>query len=261
MNCQDHIYRYPLYYEIGFAREDKDLDREVEFILDCYQRSSGKKKEQLSVLDNGMGTGNYLQKFLEKRHYGVGYDLSPQMVDYAKKKLEVTGNNFSVFTGDLKDFSTAHGFDLAICLNGSFQYLMKVQEVKKHLKCVHKALGEEGIYIVSLPWPGIFLENPPGKIDAQWTNIRGDIKVEVNWTYEQGEIDWENQTFSGLAKIKVTDGEDNLDLKMKYNYRLFFIQELKAIAELTGLFSPKGVFTEEDLTGRPVTMKVALQKK
>jgi len=259
MAGKEHIYSHPLYYEIGFVNEN--LTSEVEFILDCYQACSGKKKERLKILDNGMGTGAYMAEFMQKGHFVSGYDLSPQMVKFAEEKLKEIGKNYSVFKGDLKDFATEEKFDLAICLNGSFQYLMEIDEVLRHLKCVYKSLTEEGLYIISLPWPGSFIEQPPGSIEAKWKNTRKKISVEVDWTYQQEEIEWEGQTFSGLARIKVTDGDRKRDLEMEYKYRLFFLQELKAITGLSGFFSFAGFFKEYGKSGKPVTVKVVLKRK
>ncbi len=258
MPGKEHIYSYPLYYEIGFVNDN--LTGEIEFILDCYKACSGKKGEKLKILDNGMGTGSYLAQFMKKGHYVSGYDLSSQMVKFAEEKLKKTGKNFSVFKGDLRDFATEEKFDLAICLNGSFQYLIENDEVLSHLKCVYNSLTEEGLYIISLPWPATFIDQPPGRIEAKWKNTRKEVEVEVDWTYQQEEIDWEDQTFSGLAQIKVTDGQKKKDLEMAYKYRLFFIQELKAISQLSGFFSFAGFFKEYGKSGKPITIKVVFKK-
>lgn len=233
MKKSKHIYSYPLYYEVGFCQ--RNIRREIDFIVRCYQKHQNNSILS-SIIDNGCGTGHYLAEFAKLGIEVCGYDLSPEMVKYSKTRLEQTAARFHVFKADLRDFTTRRKYDMAICMNGSFQYLITIEDVVRHLRCVSNALENDGLYLISLPYPEDFFLNPPGSIKSEWSETRDGITVAVNWTYRQDPIEWSTQTFSGLAKIEVNDNGHELSLEMPYQYRIFFPQEISALVYLSGCF-------------------------
>lgn len=238
MDQNQHIYQYPAYYEIGFG--DSNIEEKIEFILQCYQKSTGKLP--LRVLDCGCGTGQHLEIIGKKGIATGGFDLSPQMVKYARKRLSRLDGESRIFEGDLQKFATEVKYDLAICLNGSFQYLIEVEDVVEHLNCAADALVDHGLYFISLPCPEELVNNPPGSIDSRWKAKRMGVEVEVNFTYKQDSIDWSRQTFSGLGKVKVTEGHDVKYLDIPYCYRIFFPREIEALAELSRRFQVSSTY-------------------
>jgi SAM-dependent methyltransferase len=217
-------------------------------------------------MDNGCGTGHYLEKFAKLGIEVCGYDLSPQMVKYSNTRLAQITAHFHVFRADLRDFAARCKYDMAICMNGSFQYLMTVEDVVRHLKCVANVLEDGGLYLISLPAPEDFLLNPPGSIKSEWSETRDAITVAVYWTYRQDPIDWNTQTFSGLAKIKVNDSGHELSIEMPYRYRIFFPQEISALVHLSGCFEIIHIYGDFHLgrtygkTRQPRAMNVLLGK-
>jgi SAM-dependent methyltransferase len=233
MRKSKHIYEYPQYYEVGFCQTN--IRRVIDFIVRCYQKHQ-KNSALSSIIDNGCGTGHYLEEFAKIGIEVCGYDSSPQMVKYASARLARITARFHVFRADLRDFTKRHKYDMAICMNGSFQYLMTVEDIVCHLKCVANALEDGGLYLISLPAPEDFFLNPPGSIKSEWSDTRDGITVAVNWTYRQDPIEWSTQTFSGLAKIEVNDNGHELSLEMPYQYRIFFPQEISTLVYLSGCF-------------------------
>ena len=208
-----------------------------------------------SVLDNGCGTGQYLQKLATAGLSVCGYDLSPQMVEYAAAKVAKVAHKAEFFEADLRAFTTPRKCDLAISTNGSFQHLYTVADVVSHLQCVSRALKRRGVYIIPLPTPEELIASPPGSIDAQWTRSRGGISVTVDFTYRQRPIEWATQTFSGLAKIEVDDNGKRLNLDMPYRYRIFFPQEFEALVEASGCFEVVDFYGDYDTTRRYSAMR------
>jgi len=247
-----YIYEHPLYYEIGFCRNR--IDRHVDFMLRCF-REQCKGRDPQSVLDNGCGVGQYLQKLAAAGLGVCGYDLSPQMVEYAAGKVAKITHQAKLFTADLRAFSTPCKYDLAISTNGSFQHLYTVCDVVSHLQCASRALKKRGLYIIPLPTPEELIASPPGSIDAQWTRSRGGISVAVDFTYRQGPIEWATQTFSGRAKIRVDDHGKRLHLDMPYRYRIFFPQELEALVKVSGCFEIVDFYGDYDTTRRYSAMR------
>ncbi len=81
------------------------------------------------VLELGCGTGAILDSF--KPSYGLGIDLSPEMIAFAKKKRP----HLHFETGDICNFTLAHAFDFAVMVDlvehvpdllGCFTHLAKV---------------------------------------------------------------------------------------------------------------------------------------
>lgn len=243
MKKSKHLYHYPLYYEIGFCKNN--IRKEVSFILKCYQKH--RDTPLSSILDNGCGTGWYIEEFAKLGSNVCGYDLSPEMVEYTRARLSCFTDSFQVFKADLRDFRTKYKYDMAICMNGSFQYLMTVEDVVHHLQCVGDALMDNGLYLIALPSPEEFFLKPPGSITSKWTEIRNDIEVKVNWTYQQNPIEWSTQTFSGLAKINLDDNGKKLSLEMPYCYRIFFLQEIESLVHLSGCFKIEYVYGDYHL--------------
>ena len=233
MRQSNHIYSYPLYYEVGFCT--KRLDRKIKFIVDCY-KAHRKGSLLTHVLDNGCGTGLYLEKLANLGIDVTGYDVSPQMVEYASARFSRMKVKSHFFESDLRHFKTRHKSDMAICTYGSFQYLQTADDIVRHLKCVARALKPHGLYLVTLPSIQEFIANPPGSLNAQWSKYRGGVTVEVDFTYRQQPIDWTTQTFAGAGRIKVNDNGKKLSLWLPYKYRIFSLQEINALVALSRCF-------------------------
>ncbi len=263
MKAEKSIYSYPRYYEIGFCKED--LRRETGFIFRCHRRHrSGAALS--SVLDNGCGTGHYLEAFARKGVRVGGYDLSPDMTEHAHARLARITSHAELFQADMRDFATRRRYDMAINMNGSFQHLLRVQDVVKHLRCVARCLKKGGLYLICLPALEDVLRNPPGSIESRWTASRGGVTVSVDWTHRQSAVDWNTQTFAGCAKIRVNDSGRQMSLDLPYRYRVFFPQEMRALARLSGHFQVEHMYSDFHL-GRtygkacdPKALNVLLRK-
>lgn len=257
------IYRHPAYYEIGFCTSG--ARKEADFVSRCF-RKHGSRTVVPSVLDNGCGTGLHLEILAKQACRVGGYDAVQEMVEYTGDRLDRITKGHEVFQCDLREFATQRKYDIAICMNGSFQHLFTTEDVLSHLECVAKALKKNGLYLVSLPPPEDFLLNPPGQAKSKWAKNRGGIKVAVDWTCKQQPIDWHTQTFSGLARIQVNDHGRQRSFKLCYRYRLFFLQEIITLARMSGHFQVAAVYADFHLgriygkAGRPRVMNVLLRK-
>jgi ubiquinone/menaquinone biosynthesis C-methylase UbiE len=68
------------------------------------------------VLDLGCGTGSLSLLLAEQGHRPVGVDLSPLMVEQARRKLTAAGFDITVMTGDASDppAEAGHSFDVIL---------------------------------------------------------------------------------------------------------------------------------------------------
>lgn len=239
-----HIYAYPLYYEIGFC--NSPIQKEVKFIIESYKKYNHNSPPS-SILDNGCGTGIYLEKLAKLGLRVSGYDSSLQMVKYAAFRLKKVTKESHIFRANLKNFRIKDKFDMAIALNGSFQYLISIKDILSHFESVSRVLKLGGLYLISFPSPQDFVDNPPGFIKSQWSHKRGKITVAVNWTYQQHPICRESQTFSGQAKIKVKDNRNIFNLQMPYRYRIFSLKELEFLVKISRNFEIVDIYGDFSL--------------
>ena len=251
METRKDIYCYPKYYEVGFCRPR--VGHEIAAVIDCYFRHCACLPTAL--LDNACGTGLHLRAAAQLGLRVTGYDASPDMAEYAAARLAHLECKAHVFQADLNGFEVRRKSNVAICMNGSFQHLLTIEDVVGHLRCVARALTKKGLYLVSLPAPQSFVASPPGHIKSQWSARRGHIKMEVNWTYRQSSIDWETQTFTGMALIKVDDAGKRCTLRMPYTYRVFFPQEIRSLAILSGCFEVVEIYGDMQLIQRYAAMR------
>src|SRR3990167_5757615 len=68
--------------------------------------------EAAKILDVGCGSGKPIAAYLVEKNFDVyGVDISPKLIDYAKKIIPET----QLFVSDICDFSTDIKFDAIVC--------------------------------------------------------------------------------------------------------------------------------------------------
>lgn len=118
--------------------------REKELVKQIFdQYSSGNIKTQ-KILDLGMGPGRWSRFFLEQGYGHVyGYDISPKMIDFAKKIIK--NSNFSATVGDIQKLSfNKNSFDKVFCFR-AFKY---VDNPNRSLKEIGRVLKPEGSILI-----------------------------------------------------------------------------------------------------------------
>jgi len=75
----------------------------------------------------------------------IGIDLSPDMLDCAKKKSE--GRDILYLNQDMSNFELYGTVDAIVCLMDSINYLLYVKDVKRLVKLVKNYLNPGGLFI------------------------------------------------------------------------------------------------------------------
>lgn len=120
-----------------------DYDSGVEF-LDALFRDFGCKK----IIDIGCGTGGHSLRLSMKGYCVTGLDLSPAMLEVARKKDKDSKVRF--IQGDMKRLSKlAFGkkFDAAICLGQTFSHLLTNKDVEMFLDGLRVILKKKGLFV------------------------------------------------------------------------------------------------------------------
>ena len=215
------IYNYPQYYDIAFGY--RDLDLECDFIE--KQIAVHSRSNSFSLLDIACGTGSHLIE-MGKRGFEVsGFDISPKMIEYAKKKAEANGINATLWVDNMVSFSGEKKYGCAINLLTGFNYLLRNEDVEEHLKRVASALHTGGLYIIEMNHPREFITNEPSTTNS-WVETEGSIEVEVEWDNERSKVDLITHIVSTKPLIKVRDDGRELTIKMEEKFRVFLYQEI-----------------------------------
>lgn len=102
-------------------------------------------------LEPACGSGRYLLAAARKGVRGVGIDLNPRMVAYARRG-RTGGEPVAFHVGDMSDFRVAprDRADLAFCLINSARHLLSDRAMVRHLRCVGDSLRPQGCYVLGM---------------------------------------------------------------------------------------------------------------
>jgi 2-polyprenyl-3-methyl-5-hydroxy-6-metoxy-1,4-benzoquinol methylase len=113
------------YEENGFTQFTQV---EVEFILRLYPLTRGSK-----ILDVGCGTGRHAIEFARRGYQVTGLDISPGMLDVAKRRAGQAGVEVEWILADATQFSLESQYDSAVCLcEGGVGLLESSEDAEQH---------------------------------------------------------------------------------------------------------------------------------
>jgi len=168
-------YETPLYYDIIFSGDDA---REGDFLAALVERfgpsARGKRRK---ALEPACGSGRMLLELARRRYDVTGFDLSPQMVQFARGRLAKARKPATVFEGRMEAFVAGRGFDLAHCMVNTFKYLLDEASVQSHLRCVADSLKLGGLYVIGLHLTEY--EDRRQNLE-RWVQKRGSVEVKCN---------------------------------------------------------------------------------
>lgn len=113
-------------------------------IMDYYKLKANK------VLDLACGTGNMSILFAQNDYQVTGIDISKQMLDEARKKVDKLEQEIEFIDSDLRSFNMEKKFDMAFCLFDSLNYILNIEELERVFENVYRVLNEEGSFIFDM---------------------------------------------------------------------------------------------------------------
>lgn len=225
------LYNYPEYYDVAF--DYRDVDMECDFIE--KKVSLFGLSDSSVMLDIACGTGTHLEQ-LGRRGYEVdGFDISPQMVEFARKKTEAARLNSRIWVDNMVAFKNNRKYGVAINLLTGFNYLLRNEDALAHLDTTAGVLESGGLYIVELNHPRDFITNRPSTANT-WIESRGQIEVEVDWDQSRTDVDVLTHQTESFPHIVVKDGDKSLSINMRDKYRIYLYQEMRLMIQCNGRF-------------------------
>jgi len=226
-----------------------NLTDDIQFYVDYAKRLNC-----ADILELGCGTGRVSLTLAKEGFNVTGLDLSNEMLDVFKQKLNLADNNvknkIEIIHGNMANFNFDKKFDLIIVPFRAFQCLTDDKDIEDSLNCVKNHLTTDGIFIINVfnPKPERMNENWCSPLNIQWELLDEKTGNYVIKKYSQDKIDLDNRllyiTFVYEVKDKsgvVTIVEDKL--KLKY----YFESQLQSTIEKVGL-KIKGKFGWYDKT-------------
>ncbi len=222
MSRPPSLYADPELYD---ALHAAGTDDEV-WLLDRIARRHGNGGR--AALEPACGSGRYLAGLLRRGWRAHGYDLSPAMVAYARRRLAKWKDRARVDRGDMTSFKPARTYDLAFNLLSTFRHLLTQKDALAHLRLMEGALNPGGLFILGLDLAAYGQDAPD---EETWTaRLRGRTLTHVMMTLPP-DARRRRETIINF----VTPGPRGRVLKSAYDLRSYDADELTRLLLRTRL--------------------------
>ena len=221
-------YSAPRYYDIAFNVFRR---RECDFLEGCFAKHAVGPVRR--VLDIACGTGQHLIRLAERGYEMTGLDLSAESLAYVKDRAAAKGLQATLVRADMADFRLEPPFDAAICMQDSQGHLLTNEALLSHFKAVANAVRPGGLYIFDRMVPNNWAHPA-----TRWSWTRRQGRVTVRTTFRTMlNIDEVNQICREEITLEVfKGGRKRRGIRHRYQTRVIFPQELRALIQLTGEF-------------------------
>lgn len=227
--------------------EAKDYNAECDFIQALIKKYATKS---VSILDLGCGTGGHLIPFIERRYKVSGIDISPHMIDIARKRCADANITANLMTGDIRTFSIDEKFDIGLSLFAVLSYITEDKDLTAAFRNVHTHLNPKGTLIFDV-WHGLgIIKNKPLERIKRFENGAQEIIRLTEPIHDsQRNLIHINFDLIAIEKNIVIDR-----VQEKHTVRYFFEEEIQEMLNRVGFSSvsfcpfmkPHGILGPED---------------
>lgn len=218
------IEKHPLYYEIAFSFFDPKVQVDTfEEIIKRFSKISVKR-----FLDIACGPSLQLREIARRGYEAVGLDLSPEMLEYLRKKAEEEALKIKTIRADMTNFRLEEKVDFAFIMMGSLS-VESNDKFLSHLDSVAASLNSGGLYFVqnmTLNWTLNERQS--------WTVERNGIIVKT--TFETCFKDIIGQIYTERTTTEVNDNGKRMRFVEEEDLKFIFPQEFKVLVKLNGKF-------------------------
>jgi SAM-dependent methyltransferase len=144
-----------------------------------------------SVLDVACGTGRAFAPLLRRDWQVTGCDLSPAMLERARKEA---GNRVELALADMRELPAFGEFELVISLNDPVNYLFGDEDLERALAGMRSNLAEDGLLLFDC--------NSRSTFESVYTTEVREVEYEGrHWTWRGiGEIDGNPNLFENVIE-------------------------------------------------------------
>jgi daunosaminyl-N,N-dimethyltransferase/N-dimethyltransferase len=131
-------------YDLIYA--EKDYAGEANVLRDVLRQHG--VHDGNAVLEAACGTGNFVEH-LDQWYEVAGFDLSPAMLDIARKKVP----HVDLFEADMVEVDVDREYDAVLCLFSSISYIETIDGLVAAAERFRRALRPGGVVVIE-PWIG-----------------------------------------------------------------------------------------------------------
>jgi 2-polyprenyl-3-methyl-5-hydroxy-6-metoxy-1,4-benzoquinol methylase len=164
------------------------------------------------IIDLGCGTGIHAGLISKKGYIVDGLDLSKEMLDIAKTRL-----NSSLYQQSILDININKKYDVIISMFAVINHLKDTNELEICLSNMKNILNDRGIIIIDLHNP----QSSGNKMDSY-----DNISRVMEWNYDSN---------TRIEKSKIYFEVDNHKYESSHIFRIFSIDEVKECCNKVGL--------------------------
>lgn len=229
---EDHIYDYPLYYDLIFAAEWK---QEFNFLNSVFKKyATGKVK---NLFEPACGTGRLIYRFAHAGYSITGNDLNEKAIAFCNQRLVRHGLKPTGIVGDMTKFSITKPVDAAFNTINSFRHLQTERAAIDHLNCMADAIRPGGVYVL-----GFHLTPTLGDAceEEYWTARRGRLTVDSGmWLLERNR----RQRFESFGmSFDVTTPKEKFRIVDEVKFRTYTLPQFQKLLNQVPRFEMLAVF-------------------
>jgi SAM-dependent methyltransferase len=176
------------------------------------------------LLDVACGTGKSFMPMLRRGYAVTACDLSPAMVDRARRRL---GQRGEVRVADMRALPWRGAFDVATCIDDSINYLLSLAEVVAAMRSIREALIPRGLVVFDV-----------NSLGAYRRAFADEITFETNgtafrWRGEGSRFMPSGELVSAATEVLGPDGA--VTASARHVQRHYSVEQLRLAADEAGL--------------------------
>jgi SAM-dependent methyltransferase len=180
-------------FTAGYAYED--------WVQAIEQRAQRLGLRGRRALDLACGTGNSTGPLLARGYSVLACDISPGMVEEARRKYPDRADSFLV--ADMRALPALGEFDLVLCLDDAVNYLLSTEDLEAAFSSVARILSPSGIFAFDLNSLLTYRTTFAQSIVKEREGVLLAWQGESDPTFDRGEL--------GLASVAIfAEREDGL---------------------------------------------------
>lgn len=199
--------RAALFYAETYDDSMSDWPGEIDFYREAAARA---RQAGGPILELGCGTGRVAIRIARDGGFVVGLDLSPHMLEVARRK-SISMDNVRWVEGNMRSFELGESFALVLIPGHAFQHLNTVDDQLGCLTCALRHLTPDGHLVVhvdhqDMTWLAGLLTQKTVEFEPRGHFTRSangrDIRAYRAWSYEPS-----TQTALSQARWEEVDAE------------------------------------------------------
>lgn len=153
---RDYAYYYNSFYK------DKDYKAEAEQV-NCLLRRYGENIAK--IINYGCGTGRHDIALAQMGYNCTGIDMSPLMIDIARKNAESEKLCIDFSIEDIRSFEPQEQYDAVISLFHVMSYQNRNEDILSAFRSARKALRKGGLFLFDVWYgPGVLSDRPAVRV-------------------------------------------------------------------------------------------------